>query len=77
MKRNWEPQNTLPSRIDSVQPLFERIDVKQIEHEIEKLYGAVNEIEKKTFQVNERSFVMQYGSLFLSFKRKVQQGLQE
>ncbi|MBR9673269.1 methionine--tRNA ligase [Bacillus cereus] len=41
VKRNWEPQNTLPSRIDSVQPLFERIDVKQIEHEIEKLYGAV------------------------------------
>ncbi|PFC01988.1 methionine--tRNA ligase [Bacillus cereus] len=41
VKRNWEPQNTLPNRIDSVQPLFERIDVKQIEHEIEKLYGAV------------------------------------
>ncbi|HCF53123.1 MAG TPA: methionine--tRNA ligase, partial [Bacillus sp. (in: Bacteria)] len=41
VNRNWEPQNTLPSRIDSVQPLFERIDVKQIEHEIEKLYGAV------------------------------------
>ena len=31
----------LPNKIDSVQPLFERIDVKQIEHEIEKLYGAV------------------------------------
>ena len=41
VNRNWEPQNTLPNRIDSVQPLFERIDVKQIEHEIEKLYGAV------------------------------------
>ncbi|QPW51238.1 methionine--tRNA ligase [Bacillus thuringiensis] len=41
VKRNWEPQNTLPNKIDSVQPLFERIDVKQIEHEIEKLYGAV------------------------------------
>ncbi|PFA82145.1 methionine--tRNA ligase [Bacillus thuringiensis] len=41
IKRNWEPQNTLPSRIDSVQPLFERIDVKQIEHEVGKLYGAV------------------------------------
>ncbi|MEM5648315.1 class I tRNA ligase family protein [Bacillus cereus] len=40
VNRNWEPQNTLPNRIDSVQPLFERIDVKQIEHEIEKLYGA-------------------------------------
>ncbi|MBJ8054050.1 methionine--tRNA ligase [Bacillus cereus] len=41
VKVNWEPQNTLPNRIDSVQPLFERIDVKQIEHEVEKLYGAV------------------------------------
>ncbi|WP_324659637.1 methionine--tRNA ligase [Bacillus cereus] len=41
VERNWAPQNTLPSRIDGVQPLFERIDVKQIEHEIEKLYGAV------------------------------------
>ncbi|WP_416808920.1 methionine--tRNA ligase [Bacillus thuringiensis] len=40
VNRNWEPQNTLPNRIDSVQPLFERIDVKQIEHEIEKLYVA-------------------------------------
>ncbi|MBW3491937.1 methionine--tRNA ligase [Bacillus sp. FDAARGOS_1420] len=41
VKVNWEPQNTLPNRIDNVQPLFERIDVKQIEHEVEKLYGAV------------------------------------
>lgn len=41
VNRNWEPQTTLPNRIDSVQPLFERIDVKQIECEIEKLYGAV------------------------------------
>jgi methionyl-tRNA synthetase len=41
VKLNWEPQNTLPNRIDNVQPLFERIDVKQIEHEVEKLYGAV------------------------------------
>lgn len=41
VKVNWEPQNTLPNRIDIVQPLFERIDVKQIEHEVEKLYGAV------------------------------------
>ena len=41
VNRNWEPQHTLPSRIDSVQPLFERIDVKQIERELEKLYGAV------------------------------------
>ncbi|HDR7621395.1 TPA: methionine--tRNA ligase [Bacillus mycoides] len=41
VKVNWEPQNTLPNRIDNVQPLFERIEVKQIEHEVEKLYGAV------------------------------------
>lgn len=41
VKQSWEPQNTLPNRIDNVQPLFERIDVKQIEHEVEKLYGAV------------------------------------
>ncbi|WP_002145005.1 methionine--tRNA ligase [Bacillus cereus] len=41
VKVNWEPQNTLPNRIDNVQPLFERIDVKQIEREVEKLYGAV------------------------------------
>lgn len=41
VKVNWEPQNKLPNRIDNVQPLFERIDVKQIEHEVEKLYGAV------------------------------------
>ena len=41
VNRNWEPQHTLPTRIDSVKPLFERIDVKQIERELEKLYGAV------------------------------------
>lgn len=41
VNRNWEPQHTLPNKIDSVQPLFERIDVKQIECELEKLYGAV------------------------------------
>ncbi|KFN03681.1 hypothetical protein D0U04_11930 [Bacillus clarus] len=41
-KTNWKPQNTLPKRIDNVQPLFERIDVKQIEREVEKLYGALN-----------------------------------
>ncbi|MEA1010334.1 MULTISPECIES: methionine--tRNA ligase [Bacillus cereus group] len=41
VQQTWGPQNTLPSRIDSVQPLFERIDVKQIEREVEKLHGAV------------------------------------
>lgn len=41
IQQTWGPQNALPSRIDSVQPLFERIDIKQIEREIEKLYGAV------------------------------------
>ncbi|MBO1623789.1 methionine--tRNA ligase [Bacillus arachidis] len=38
---NWKCENTLPERISHVQPLFERIDIKQIETEIEKLYGAL------------------------------------
>ncbi|HEK9102695.1 methionine--tRNA ligase [Bacillus pfraonensis] len=38
---SWECKNVLPKQIGHVQPLFERIDVKQIEREVEKLYGAL------------------------------------
>ncbi|MCH7321460.1 class I tRNA ligase family protein [Solibacillus sp. MA9] len=37
----WEPQETLAQTIVSVVPLYERIDVKQIDEELEKL--AANE----------------------------------
>ncbi|PGC29288.1 methionine--tRNA ligase [Bacillus pseudomycoides] len=36
----WKCENILPERINHVQPLFERIDIKQIEKEVERLYGA-------------------------------------
>ncbi|PEA84293.1 methionine--tRNA ligase [Bacillus pseudomycoides] len=36
----WKCENILPERISHVQPLFERIDIKQIEKEVERLYGA-------------------------------------
>ncbi|MBO1580335.1 methionine--tRNA ligase [Bacillus sp. XF8] len=38
---SWKCENVLPERISHVQPLFERIDVKQIEKEVEKLYGVL------------------------------------
>lgn len=36
----WRCENILPERISHVQPLFERVDIKQIEKEVERLYGA-------------------------------------
>ncbi|MBY0599554.1 hypothetical protein [Bacillus bingmayongensis] len=38
---SWKCEHVLPERISHVQPLFERIDVKQIEDEVGKLYVAL------------------------------------
>lgn len=35
----WEPVAILPVKLDKIQPLYERIDVKTIQEEIEKLYN--------------------------------------
>ncbi|WP_243525095.1 methionine--tRNA ligase [Bacillus pseudomycoides] len=37
----WICESALPERVKGVQPLFERIDVKAIEKEVEKLYAAL------------------------------------
>lgn len=38
-KLGWEPVAILPVKLDKIQPLYERIDVKTIQEEIEKLYN--------------------------------------
>lgn len=40
-KYAWKPQETLAQTVVNVEPLYERIDVKQIDEELEKL--AANE----------------------------------
>ncbi|MDM5190671.1 methionine--tRNA ligase [Bacillus sp. DX4.1] len=38
---DWACETVFPERISNVQPLFERIDVEQIEKEVEKLYASL------------------------------------
>lgn len=33
----WEEINKLPNKLNNVEPLFSRIDIKQIDSELEKL----------------------------------------